>query len=86
MVVDPFSRFSPAVDARFSYKGEDLVQTLERLCRQVDYPTTIRAAVNSSREISICGAITGNGKFRVERDEITWPRGEQDLFRPLVFV
>ncbi len=27
-VVDTFSRFSPAVDARFSYKGEDVVQTL----------------------------------------------------------
>ena len=29
-VVDTYSRFSPAVDARFSYKGEDVVQTLER--------------------------------------------------------
>ena len=24
----PYSRFSPAVDARFSYRGEDVVQTL----------------------------------------------------------
>ena len=31
-VVDTFSRFSPVVDARCSYKGEDVVQTLERVC------------------------------------------------------
>ena len=42
MVVDTFSRFSPAVDARFNYKGEDVVQTLERVCRQVGYPASIR--------------------------------------------
>lgn len=36
-VVDTYSRFSPAVDARFRYKGEDVVQTLERVCRQVGY-------------------------------------------------
>lgn len=27
------SRFSPAVDPRFSYRGEDVVATLERACR-----------------------------------------------------
>jgi len=36
-VVDTFSRFSPAVDARFNHRGEVLVQTLERECRQVNY-------------------------------------------------
>lgn len=41
-VVDTFSRFSPVVDARFSYKGEDVVQTMERTCRQVGYPAVIR--------------------------------------------
>jgi putative transposase len=35
MVVDTFSRFSPSVDVRFNYRGEDVVQTLERICRQV---------------------------------------------------
>ncbi|BCH53197.1 transposase [Agrobacterium vitis] len=50
-VVDTFSRFSPAVDARFSYKGEDVVQSLERICRQVDYPATIRVD-NGSEFIS----------------------------------
>lgn len=27
-VVDTFSRFSPVLDPRFSYRGEDVVQTL----------------------------------------------------------
>ena len=41
-VVDTFSRFSPTVDPRFSYRGEDVVQTLERVCRSVGYPKTTR--------------------------------------------
>jgi putative transposase len=41
-VVDTFSRFSPAVDARLSYRGEDVVLTLERVCAAVGYPATIR--------------------------------------------
>lgn len=50
-VDDTFSRFSPVVDARFSYKGEDVVQTLERTCRQVGYPAVIRVD-NGSEFIS----------------------------------
>ncbi|ACM37880.1 IS3 family transposase [Allorhizobium ampelinum S4] len=41
--------FSPV--NRFSYKGEDVVQTLERVCRQVGYPATIRVD-NGSEFIS----------------------------------
>ena len=41
-VVDPFSRFSPVIDARFSYRGEDVVATLDRTCPKVGYPNTIR--------------------------------------------
>ena len=41
-VVDIFSKFSPAVDPRLSYRAEDLVRTLERVCGQVGYPKTIR--------------------------------------------
>jgi putative transposase len=29
-------------DPRFSYRGEDVVTTLERICRHVGYPATIR--------------------------------------------
>jgi putative transposase len=31
-VVDTFLRFSPVLDPRFSYRGEDEVATLERVC------------------------------------------------------
>lgn len=41
-ILDLFSRFSPAIDPRFSYRGQDVVQTLERVCRQIGYPKTIR--------------------------------------------
>jgi putative transposase len=41
-IVDNFSRFSPIVYPRLSYRGEDVVQTLERLCKMMGYPKTIR--------------------------------------------
>lgn len=41
-VVDTFSRFCPVLDPRFSYRGEDVVVTLERACRVTGYPKTIR--------------------------------------------
>ena len=55
-IVDTFSRVSPAVDPRFSYKGEDVVQTLERICRNVGYPKTIRVDQGSefiSRDLDL---------------------------------
>ncbi len=55
-IVDTFSRFSPAVDARFSYRGEDVVLTLERICRSVGYPKTIRVDQGSefiSRDLDL---------------------------------
>ena len=41
-IVDTFSRFSPALDPRFSYRGADVVETLERVCNEVGFPATIR--------------------------------------------
>ena len=41
-VVDSWSKYVPAIDARYSYRGEDVVQTLERVCFQTGYPKTIR--------------------------------------------
>ena len=55
-IVDTFSRFSPAVDPRFSYRGEDVVLTLERICKKVGYPKTIRVDQGSefiSRDLDI---------------------------------
>lgn len=50
-VVDTFSRYVPVLDARFSYKGEDVVNTLDRVCRRTGYPKTIRVD-NGSEFIS----------------------------------
>ena len=55
-IVDTFSRFCPAVDPRFSYRGEDVVLTLERICKTVGYPKTIRVDQGSefvSRDLDI---------------------------------
>jgi putative transposase len=41
-VVDTFSRFSPIVDPRFSYRAEDVVATLGQSCAVVGYPQAIR--------------------------------------------
>jgi transposase InsO family protein len=41
-VIDTFPRFVPTLDPRFSYRGEDVVATLERVCGQVGNPKTIR--------------------------------------------
>lgn len=55
-VVDLFSRFSPVIDSRFSYRGEDVVATLERVCADVGYPDSIRADQGSkfiSRDLDL---------------------------------
>ncbi len=41
-VVDTFSRLSPAIDVRHSYRGADVVTTLERAVQDVGLPKTIR--------------------------------------------
>jgi putative transposase len=55
-VVDTFSRFSPTVDPRFTYRAEDVVATLERVCARVGYPRTIRVDQGSefvSRDLDL---------------------------------
>lgn len=48
-IVDTHSRLCPATDARFTYRGEDVVQTLESVCRQIGYPNMLRQRVHFSR-------------------------------------
>lgn len=50
-IVDTHSRYAPATDPRFTYKGEDVVQTLDRVCAKIGYPKTIRVD-NGSEFIS----------------------------------
>lgn len=53
-IVDIFSRYSPAVVPRFSFKAGDVVTELERVCKSLGYPKTIRVDQGSefiSREL-----------------------------------
>lgn len=55
-IVDSWSRFSPAVDPRFGYRGEDVVATLERVCREHGCPQSIRVDQGSkfiSRDLDL---------------------------------
>jgi putative transposase len=37
-IIDRFSRFSPAIEPRFSFRGADVVEVLERVGREVGFP------------------------------------------------
>jgi hypothetical protein len=56
-IVDTFSRFSPALEPRFTFRGADVVDVLAGIGRQVGLPATIRVikAPNSCPAIWICG-------------------------------
>ncbi len=41
-VVDTCTRLSPAIDVRLTYRGGDVVDTLERVALELGYPKTIR--------------------------------------------
>jgi putative transposase len=61
-VVDTFSRYVPVLDPRFSYRGEDVVQTLERVCAKTGYPATIRVDQGSefiSRDLDLWAYTNG---------------------------
>jgi len=41
-IVDTFSRFSPALEPRFTFRGIDFEEVLEKVSREVGLPATIR--------------------------------------------
>ena len=41
-IVDTFSRFSPVLEPRFTFRGADVVEVLEEVGRQVGFPAAIR--------------------------------------------
>ena len=41
-VVDTFTRFSPAIEPRFSFRAADVVEVLERVGRRHGFPKAIR--------------------------------------------
>jgi putative transposase len=61
-VVDLFSRYSPVPDPRFSYRAENVVQTLEKTCAVTGYPKTIRVDQGSefvSRDLDLWAYTNG---------------------------
>ena len=55
-IVDTWSRLSPAVDPRFSYRWEDVIRTLEEVCVEVGYLKAIRVDQGSglvSRDLGL---------------------------------
>ena len=55
-IVDTFSRFSPAIEPRFNFRGADVVEVLERVERAVGLPAVIRADQGSefvSRDLDL---------------------------------
>jgi hypothetical protein len=62
MIVDAFSKLSPAIAVRFRYTGANVVAMLNRVTGLYGVPQTIRVAPNSSRVLSICG-FTSMGVF-----------------------
>lgn len=55
-VIDTFSRFSPAVVPRFSFRAPDVIEVLDRVCGEVGYPASIRVDQGSefvSRELDL---------------------------------
>jgi putative transposase len=55
-IVDTFSRFSPAIVPRFSFRAPDVVEVLERVGRAAGFPQTIRVDQGSefiSRDLDL---------------------------------
>ena len=55
-IVDTFSRFSPALEPRFIFRGTDVVEILEGVCKEGGFPATIRVDQGSefvSRELDL---------------------------------
>ena len=41
-VVDTFTRYSPVIDPRFTYRSENVVEALDQACAELGYPKAIR--------------------------------------------
>ena len=55
-IVDTFSRFSPAIEPRFKFRGADVVVVLERVGREVGLPAVIQVDQGSefvSRDLDL---------------------------------
>jgi len=41
-IIDTFSRFSPAIEPRFNFRGTDVMEILEEVGRRIGFPKAIR--------------------------------------------
>jgi hypothetical protein len=75
--VDIFSRFSPALEPRFTFRGTDVVEVLEKVCNEVGFPATILSikAASSCRAISMSGRTSAASRWtsHVRENQLTMP-------------
>ena len=77
-VVDTFSRFSPAVVPRFSFRAPDVIEVLQLVCVEVGYPASIRADIAGK-------SISGTLPAAVGRSWVTASRVVQERVATHVF-
>jgi putative transposase len=41
-IIDTFSRFSPAIEPRFNFRGTDVMEILEEVGQRIEFPKAIR--------------------------------------------
>lgn len=61
-IVDTFTRFSPAIVPRFSFKAADVVSVLDEVCHEIGFPKTIRVDQGSefiSRDLDLWAYMRG---------------------------
>lgn len=61
-IVDTFSRFSPAIDPRFSDRADDVAATLDPVCNGIGFPKSIRvdrASGSVSRDLDLWASAYG---------------------------
>ena len=94
--VDTFSRFSPALEPRFTFRGADVVEVLVRVRRQVRFPATIRVDQGMEfvsrdidpwayqRDVTLDSLTARQADGQRVRQSVQWspPRGMSE--RPLV--
>jgi putative transposase len=58
-IIDTFSRFSPATEVRFNFRGADVVEVLERLGRNEERP---HSAIGNKPPIDVMNRSSGTAR------------------------